>query len=104
MYSSDFDRFLEDDTDDGSIKRIPVEDIEDVLVSSGVDKSEILHVFKMEGFKSPVTICVDNHYTFLTSKIGGKVFRKRQWTSAEDIVIVVSVILIGLPLYMYVIL
>lgn len=54
--STDFDGFLEDDSNDESLTRIPVKEIEDVLVSSGVDKSEILHVFKMEGFKSPVKI------------------------------------------------
>lgn len=35
---SDFDGFLEDDNNDISLTRIPVEEVEDVLVRSGVDK------------------------------------------------------------------
>lgn len=84
--STDFDGFLEDDSNDESLTRIPVKEIEDVLVSSGVDKSEILHVFKMEGFKSPVKICLDNHTEFIKSKVGGKVFRQGHWISARDVV------------------
>lgn len=87
---SDFDGFLEDDNNDISLTRIPVEKVEDVLVRSGVDKSEILHVFKMEGFKSPVKICIDNHSEFIKSKVGGKVFRKGHWLSARDVVIEVK--------------
>lgn len=87
---SDFDGFLEDDNNDISLTRIPVEEVEDVLVRSGVDKSEILHVFKMEGFKSPVKICIDNHSEFIKSKVGGKVFRKGHWLSARDVVIEVK--------------
>lgn len=87
---SDFDCFLEDDNNDISLTRIPVEEVEDVLVRSGVDKSEILHVFKMEGFKSPVKICIDNHSEFIKSKVGGKVFRKGHWLSARDVVIEVK--------------
>lgn len=102
--SSDFERFLEydeskengsdfagfpekDDLDDESLKRIPVEDIEDVLLSSDVDKSEILHVFKMEGFKSPVKVCIDNQSEFIRSKIDGTVFKQGLWISARDVVI-----------------
>lgn len=85
--STDFDGFLEEnDSNDESLTRIPVKEIEDVLVSSGVDKSEILHVFKMEGFKSPVKICLDNHTEFIKSKVGGKVFRQGHWISARDVV------------------
>lgn len=87
---SDFDGFLEDDNNDISLTRIPVEKVEDVLARSGVDKSEILHVFKMEGFKSPVKICIDNHSEFIKSKVGGKVFRKGHWLSARDVVIEVK--------------
>ncbi|XP_065929776.1 uncharacterized protein [Magallana gigas] len=84
---SDFDGFLNDDNNDENLTRLPVKEIENVLVSSGVDKSEILHVFKMEGFKSPVKICVDNHSEFIKSKVGGKVFRQGLWVSARDVVI-----------------
>lgn len=84
---SDFDGFLEDDNSDESLTRIPVEEIKHVLVSSGVDKSEILHVFKMEGFKTPVKICIDNHSELIKSKVGGKVFRQGHWISARDVVI-----------------
>uniref|UniRef100_K1R998 Uncharacterized protein n=1 Tax=Magallana gigas TaxID=29159 RepID=K1R998_MAGGI len=41
----------------------------------------------MEGFKSPVKICVDNHSEFIKSKVGGKVFRQGLWVSARDVVI-----------------
>lgn len=87
---SDFDGFLNDDNNDENLTRLPVKEIENVLVSSGVDKSEILHVFKMEGFKSPVKICVDNHSEFIKSKVGGKVFRQGLWVSARDVVIEVK--------------
>lgn len=81
---NDFEEFIEDDKDDGSIIRIPPEEIEDILVDSGVDKSEMLHVFKMEGFKSPVKISVNNHSEFMIPEVGGKVFYKKQWVSAGD--------------------
>lgn len=90
---SDFDGFYEkDDLDDESLKRIPVEEIEDVLLSSDVDKSEILHVFKMEGFQTPVKICIDNQSEFIRSKVDGKVFRQGRWISARDVVIRVKLL------------
>lgn len=90
---SDFDGFYEkDDLDDESLKRIPVEEIEDVLLSSDVDKSEILHVFKMEGFKTPAKICIDNQSEFIRSKVDGKVFRQGRWISARDVVIRVKLL------------
>lgn len=73
--SMDFDGFFEDDSNDESVIRIFVKEIEDVLVSSGVDKSEIFYVFKMEGFKLFVKICFDNYIEFIKLKVGGKVFR-----------------------------
>lgn len=76
-----------DETDNGSIQRIPAEEIEDELASSGVDKDEILHVFRMEGFGLPVTISVDNQSELKRPKLGGKVFYKRQWISATNFVI-----------------
>lgn len=82
---NDFEEFIDDDKDDGSIIRIPPEEIEDILVDSGVDKSEMLHVFKMEGFKSPVKISVNNHSEFMIPEVGGKVFYKKQWVSARDV-------------------
>lgn len=85
---SDFDGFHEkDDLDDESLKRVAVEEIEDLLPGSDVDKREILHVFKMEGFKSCVKICIDNQSEFIRSKIDGKVFKQGRWISARDVVI-----------------
>lgn len=90
---SDFDGFQEkDDLDDESLKRIAVEEIEDILLGSDVDKSEILHVFKMEGFKSSVKVCIDNQSEFIRSKIDGKVFKKGRWISARDVVIKVKLL------------
>lgn len=90
---SDFDGFHEkDDLDDESLKRIAVEEIEDLLLGSDVDKSEILHVFKMEGFKSPVKICIDNQSEFIRSKLDGKVFKQGRWISARDVVIRVKLL------------
>lgn len=88
---SDFDGFHEkDDLDDESLKR--VEEIEDLLPGSDVDKSEILHVFKMEGFKSCVKICIDNQSEFIRSKIDGKTFKQGRWISARDVVIRVKLL------------
>lgn len=57
----DFDGFYEkDDLDDESLKWVVVEEIEDLLFGSDVDKSEIFYVFRMEGFKLFVKICIDN--------------------------------------------
>lgn len=90
---SDFDGFHEkDDLDDESLKRVAVEEIEDLLPGSDVDKSEILHVFKMEGFKSCVKICIDNQSEFIRSKIDGKVFKQGRWISARDVVIRVKLL------------
>lgn len=71
----DFDGFFNDDNNDENLIRLFVKEIENVLVSSGVDKSEIFYVFKMEGFKLFVKICVDNYFEFIKLKVGGKVFR-----------------------------
>lgn len=49
----DFFEFINDDIDDkdnGNIKKILVEEIKGIFVNSGVDESEIINVFKMEGF------------------------------------------------------
>lgn len=81
---NDFEEFIEDDKDDGSITRIPEEEIKDILASSGVAKTEMINVFKMEGFNSPVKISVNNRSEFIIPEVGGKVFYKGKWISAGD--------------------
>lgn len=89
----DFLGFINDGTDDkdnGNIKTIPVEEIKDIFVNSGVDESEIINVFKMEGFQTSVQINVDNNSAFIWPKINGKVFKKRKWISATYVKIKVK--------------
>lgn len=89
----DFLEFINDDTDDkdnGNIKKIPVEEIKGIFVNSGVDESEIINVFKMEGFQTSVQINVDNNSAFILPEINGKVFKERKWISATDVKIEVK--------------
>lgn len=89
----DFLEFINDDTDDkdnGNIKKIPVEEIKGIFVNSGVDETEIINVFKMEGFQTSVQINVDNNSAFISPEINGKVFKKGKWISATDVKIEVK--------------
>lgn len=76
---------------EGSLTKIPPEEIEEVLKSSDIDRSEIINTYKMEGFESPVDIRVENKYAFTCRGVGGKVFKGGRWYSTKNVAVEVFI-------------
>lgn len=97
--ANDSDDDVVNDSDfEGSLTKIPPEEIEEVLKSSDIDRSEIINTYKMEGFESPVDIRVENKYAFTCRCVGGKVFKDGRWYSTKNVAVEVF---IPLVIYMY---
>lgn len=50
---------------EGCLIKIVLEDIDEKLKSSDMDRSELIYMYKMERFKLFVDVCVDNKYIFI---------------------------------------
>lgn len=86
--ATDSDDAVENDSDfEGSLTKIPPEEIEEILKSSDLDRSEIIHTYKMEGFESSVDVRVDNKSAFTCRSVGGKVFKGGRWKSTKNVVV-----------------
>lgn len=92
------------DTDfEGTLTKIAPEEIEEILKSSDMDRSEIIHTYKMEGLKSTVDIRVANKSTYICQSVGGKVFKGSKWKSTKNVVIEVwTFFLYGMFLFDYI--
>lgn len=96
---NDFDDDVVNDLDfEGSLIKIFLEEIEEVLKSSDIDRSEIINIYKMEGFELFVDICVENKYVFICWCVGGKVFKGGRWYLMKIVVVEVFIFLV---IYMY---
>lgn len=85
---SDSDNDVVNDADfEGSLTRIAPEDIDEKLKSSDMDRSELIHTYKMERFKSLVDVRVDNKFTLTCQSVGGKVFKGGKWKSTKNVVV-----------------
>lgn len=90
--ANDSDDGVVNDSDfEGSLTKILPEEIEEVLKSSDVDRSEIINTYKMEGFESPVDIRVENKYAFTCRGVGGKVFKGGRWYSTKNVAVEVFI-------------
>lgn len=85
--SDDFDDVVNDTDFEGKITKISPEEIDEILKSSDMDRSEIIHTFRMEGFVSTVDIRVANKSTFTCQSVGGKVFNGSKWKSTKNVVV-----------------
>lgn len=107
--SSDFIEDSDDDDDvindtdfEGNLTKIALEEIEEILKSSDMDRSEIIHTYKMEGFKSTVDIRVAIKSTYTCQSVGGKVFNGSKWKSTKNVVVEVwNFFLYGMFLFDY---
>lgn len=89
---NDFDDGDVNDLDfEGSLIKIFLEEIEEVLKSSEIDRSEIINIYKMEGFELFVDICVENKYVFICWGVGGKVFKGGRWYLMKNVVVEVFI-------------
>lgn len=70
-----------------TLTKIYQEEIKELLKSNDFDRSEIIHTYKMEGFKSSVDVRVDNKSAFTCPSVGGKVFKEGRWKSAKNVVV-----------------
>lgn len=76
------------DTDfEGTLIKIPPEEIEETLKSSDMDRSELIKTYKMDGIKSPVDVHIDNRSTLTCQSVGGKVFSGSSWKSTKHVVV-----------------
>lgn len=76
------------DTDfEGTLTKIPPEEIEETLKSSDMDRSELIQTYKMDGIKSPVDVLLDNRSTLTCQSVGGKVFNGSSWKSTKHVVV-----------------
>ena len=92
--SSDFDNESTEDSSDfiGSLTKLPPEENAEILKSSDIDRTEIISLYKMEGFKNSVEVCVYNHVKFICHFLGGKVWKGDRWIPATKVAIEVSTI------------
>lgn len=90
--ANDFDDDFVNDSDfEGSLTKIPPEEIEEILNSSDIDRSEIINTYTMEGFVSSVIVRVENKSAFTCPFVGGKVFKGGRWKSAKNVIVEVLV-------------
>lgn len=76
------------DTDfEGTLIKIPPEEIEETLKSSDMDRSELIKTYKMDGIKSLVDVHIDNRSTLTCQSVGGKVFSGSSWKSTKHVVV-----------------
>lgn len=81
------DDVVNDTNFEGNLTKIAPEEIDEILKSSDMDRSEIIHTYKMEGFKSTVYIRVANKSTLTCQSVGGKVFNGSKWKSTKNVVV-----------------
>lgn len=85
---TDSDNDIVNDADfEGSLTKIAPEDIDEKLKSIDMDRSELIHTYKLERFKSLVDVRVDNKYTLTCQSVGGKVFKGGKWKSTKNVVV-----------------
>ena len=60
-----------------------MENNEEQLRASDIEKTELIQSYKMEGFRSPIKVCVDNQHPFICASVGGKVLQNGEWVSAN---------------------
>lgn len=86
--ANDSDDDVVNDSDfEGSLTKIPPEEIEETLKSSDMDRSELIQTYKMDGIKSPVDVFIDNRSTLTCQSVGGKVFSGSSWKSTKHVVV-----------------
>ena len=95
--SSDFVENGSDDEENGndfigSLTKISPEENEDIFKSSDVEKTECIQLYTMEGFKSPVEVCIKNQGPFTCPSVGGKVLKGNKWIPAENVTVEVSIL------------
>nr|XP_022305566.1 uncharacterized protein LOC111112394 [Crassostrea virginica] len=83
--SSDFEDTSDENGSDciGSLTRCSLENNEEQLKASDIEKTELIRSYKMEGFQSSIKVCVDNQRPFICSSVGGKVLQNGKWVSAN---------------------
>ena len=83
--SSDFEEFFDRNGSDfiGSLTRCSMENNEEQLKASDIEKTELIQSYKMEGFRSPIKVYVDNQHPFICASVGGKVLQNGEWVSAN---------------------
>lgn len=90
--ANDFDdEFVNDSDFEGSLTKIPPEEIGEILNRCDIDRSEIINTYTMEGFESSVIVRVENKSAFTYPSVGGKVFKGGRWKSAKNVIVEVLV-------------
>ena len=92
--------FVENGSDDdekgndfiGSVSKIFPEENEDIFKSSDVEKTEFIQLYTMEGFRSPVEVCIKNQGPFTCPSVDGKVLKGNKWIPAENVMVEVSIL------------
>ncbi|XP_056008222.1 uncharacterized protein LOC125665479 [Ostrea edulis] len=85
---SDFEEVSDSDFDmdfDLSMTKVSPEECSEDIKDSDFEPTEVIRTYKMDGFRSASTVCVDNIDKFSWSSVGGKVRKDGKWKSAQNV-------------------
>lgn len=91
---SDFEEVSDSDFDmdfDLSMTKVSPEECSEDIKDSDFEPTEVIRTYKMDGFRSASTVCVDNIDKFSWSSVGGKVRKDGKWKSAQNVKVEVIV-------------